>query len=234
MSLEAAEAPQGGAETRRTSGGRSRGGVVKHAAALSDADVIEVSGLLVTSVERTVVDMAAALPFLGAVIVVDRALLVDRFGRAEPMTDRASLARCWASMGSFRGFARAQSAIDFGELRAESPLESVSRVTMRVIGCPKPIVQAPHADADGPIGETDFFWPEFNAVGEADGKSKYLDPSLRGGRTAEEIVIDEKTREDRLRALPRKFARWGWDVGIDPVRLRTRLQRLGLPTGRGW
>ena len=217
-----------------TSGGRSRGGVVKHSAPLAEFDVIEVNGMLVTSIARTVVDMAAALPFLGAVMMVDRALLVDRFGCIPPMTDRASLDGCWESMGSFRGFARAKSAIDFGEHRAESPLESVSRVSMRVIGSPRPILQAPHSDAEGFIGETDFFWPEFNAIGEADGKSKYLEPSLRNGRTAEEAVVDEKTREDRLRAIPRAVARWGWDVGINPARLRPRLQRLGLPTGLLW
>jgi hypothetical protein len=217
-----------------TSGGRSRGGIVKHSAPLADADVIEVNGMRVTSIERTVVDMAAALPFLGAVMIVDRALLVDRFGRIQPLTNRASLEACWESMGSFRGFARAKSAIDFGEHLAESPLESVSRVSMRVIGCPRPILQAPHSDADGAIGEPDFYWPEFGAVGEADGKSKYLNPALRGGRTTEEVLVDEKNREDRLRALPRGFARWGWDVGIDPLRLRPRLQRLGLPTGLRW
>ena len=217
-----------------TSGGRSRGDVVKHIAALGDTDVVDIDGVLVTSVARTVVDLAAALPFREAVVVVDRALLVDRFGRRAPMTDRVSLERCWASRGVFRGFARAKSAIEFGEDRAESPLESVSRVSMRVIGCPRPLLQVPHSDAEGLIGEPDFYWPDFNAVGEADGKAKYLDASLRNGRTAEQVLMDEKYREDRLRALPRAFARWGWEVGVDPARLRSRLQRLGLPTGPPW
>ena len=217
-----------------TSGGRSRGNVVKHCAALGDTDVVEIDGMLVTSVARTVVDMAAVLSLRDATVAVDRALLIDRFGRREPMTDRVSLEQCWASRGAFRGFARAKSAIDFGEDRAESPLESVSRVSMRAIGCPRPLLQVPHSDAEGPIGEPDFYWPDFNAVGEADGKGKYLDLSLRKGRTAEQVVMDEKHREDRLRALPRSFARWGWDVGMDPVRLRSTLHRLGLPTGGRW
>ena len=217
-----------------TSGGRSRGNVVKHCAALGDTDVVDIDGMLVTSVARTVVDLAAVLPFRDAAVMVDRALLVDRFGRLVPMTDRVSLEQCWASRGVFRGFARAKSAIAFGEDRAESPLESVSRVSMRVIGCPRPLLQVPHSDAEGPIGEPDFYWPGFNAVGEADGKTKYLDASLRNGRTAEQVLMDEKYREDRLRALPRAFTRWGWEVGVDPARLRSRLQRLGLPTGARW
>lgn len=206
-----------------TSGGRSRGNVVKHCAALGDSDVVDIDGMLVTSVARTVVDMAAVLSFRDAAVMVDRALLVDRFGRFEPMTDRSSLDLCWASRGVFRGFARAKSTIEFGEDRAESPLESVSRVSMRVIGCPRPLLQMPHSDAEGFIGETDFYWPDFNAVGEADGKAKYLDASLRNGRTAEQVLMDEKYREDRLRALPRAFARWGWDVAVDPARLRSKL-----------
>jgi len=106
---------------------------------------------------------------------------------------------------------------------------------MRRIGCPRPVLQAPHADADGHIGDTDFHWPEFNAVGEADGKSKYLDPDLRGGRSVAQVHLDEKVREDRIRALPRAFARWDWNVGANPTVLRARLERIGLPMGlRRW
>lgn len=218
----------------RTPGGRSKSGVVKHAIALDDADVVEFDGLRVTSLARTVVDLAASLSVMGGVVVADRALLVDRFARGSALVDRDALLEVWARMLPFRGHVRALDVLTFAETRAESPLESVSRVTMRTLGVPKPVLQQSFSDAEGWIGDTDFFWPEFNVVGEADGDSKYLDAALRSGRSADQVVLDEKIREDRLRALPKSLVRWRWAVGVNPAFLWARLSRAGLPRGRRW
>lgn len=215
-------------------GGRSRNGVIKHALALGDDDVVERDGLLVTTIERTVVDMAISLPFRDAVVMADKALLEDRFGRVMPLTDKSTLLACWEARRPFRGFARARRVLEFAETRSESPLESVSRVNMYSIGCPRPELQVMQIDDDGDIGESDFAWPAFNAVAEADGEAKYLDAALRKGRTIEQVMIDEKYREDRIRGIPREFVRWRWAVGINPAALRQKLVRLGLPTGVGW
>jgi len=91
------------------------------------------------------------------------------------------------------------------------------------------VLQLPHYDRDGFIGYTDFAWPEYGVVAEADGRNKYLDESLRSGRTLEEVIMDEKIREDRLRDLPRKFTRWGWKVANDPAALASKLRAQGLP-----
>ena len=91
------------------------------------------------------------------------------------------------------------------------------------------MLQLPHYDRDGFIGYTDFAWPEYGVVAEADGRNKYLDESLRSGRTLEEVIMDEKIREDRLRDLPRKFTRWGWKVANDPAALASKLRAQGLP-----
>jgi hypothetical protein len=215
----------------RATGGRSRNGVVAHARLLADRDVVEVSGMLVTSVARTVLDMAAAGTFMVAVTMADRALHVDRFGRRPPLTTKRELFEGWELSKPHRGFMRAKSVLDFAETRADSPLESVSRVNMRVIGCPRPLLQSGFSDYLGFIGETDFDWPDFAILGEADGGVKYLDPAYRNGRTAEEVVRDEKVREDRLRALPRGFTRWGWSIAMRPAALRTHLLNAHLPMG---
>jgi hypothetical protein len=128
----------------------------------------------------------------------------------------------------FRGHARAADVIGFAETRADSPLESVSRVYMRLIGCPRPLLQSRFFDYQGFIGETDFDWPEFGLLGEADGDVKYLDPDYRQGRTADEVVRDEKVREDRLRALPRSV------TSSNPQALRKHLLAVGLPMGIRW
>ena len=92
-----------------------------------------------------------------------------------------------------------------------------------------PELQVPFRDHLGAIGNTDFYWRQYRLAGEADGDSKYLDPELRGDRTASEVVVAEKRREDRIRALGEGMTRWPWAVGVNPQALRGHLQRAGLP-----
>jgi hypothetical protein len=63
---------------------------------------------------------------------------------------------------------------------------------MHAGGAPQPALQVPYSDGAGLIGRVDFAWPAFRVVGEADGDAKYLDANLRGGRSAERVVLDEK------------------------------------------
>lgn len=217
-----------------TAGGRSRGGVVKHSLRLEDADVVELDGLLVTSVVRTVLDIASVGNFMTAVTMADRAIHVDRFGRRPPLCTKDELRDAWERSLPFRAFARSREVIAFAETNADSPLESVSRVTMRVIGCPRPRLQTPYYDHAGFIGDADFDWPDYRMIGEADGDIKYLDPMFRNGRTAEQVVLDEKIREDRFRALPRTVTRWRWRIAVRSDLLRAHLTAAGLPMGRPW
>jgi hypothetical protein len=215
-------------------GGRSRNGLVVHSIALNERDIVEVDGMLVTSIARTVLDIATVGSFVSAVVVADRALHVDRFRRREPLTSRTDLEMVWHDSLPFRGHMRAERVIDFAETRSDSPLESASRVTMHRIGCPRPLLQSRFSDAHGFIAESDFDWPEYGLLGEADGDVKYLDEAMRAGRTAEQVVLDEKIREDRLRALPRNVTRWRWSTAISPAALRAQLLGAGLPMGRPW
>ncbi|WP_167042880.1 hypothetical protein [Salinibacterium sp. ZJ454] len=59
---------------RPAAGGRNRNGIVAHAARLADDDVVELNGLLVTSLARTVLDMAATATFMVAVTMADHVL----------------------------------------------------------------------------------------------------------------------------------------------------------------
>jgi hypothetical protein len=90
------------------------------------------------------------------------------------------------------------------------------------------MLQVPFSDADGFIGFADFYWPELDAIGEFDGAVKYRHTRYLRGRLPEDVVIDEKYREDRMRAVVRAFARWNWSVANDRVRLAERLRPLGL------
>jgi hypothetical protein len=208
--------------------------VVRHSAVVTDEDVIDMGDYFITSLARTVLDLAATSTFLEAVVVADRALLVDRPRRRPPMTTRDQLEAARDRAKPFRAFVRTQAVLSFAVTQAESPLESVSRVNLRVAGFPRPRLQVPHYDSAGFIGAPDFYWEEFGLVGEADGDVKYLDAKVRGGKSAEQVVLDEKIREDRLRAMPRKVARWRWSTAISPSLLRRKLTAEGLTTGHTW
>lgn len=210
-------------------GGRSKGGVIKHYGRLPEEDVVEIGGLLVTSVARTVVDLAMTASFAAATVVADRAQLESRAYWTPPMATKDALQRTLNRLMPVRAHRRAQQVIDFSVNCSESPLESESRVSMHVVGCPKPELQVSYWDAGGFIGRTDFSWPEYSAVGEADGKLKYFDERYLNGRTAQEVVDAERIRHNRLAALPRTVIRWDWATGTDPAKLRARLLQAGIP-----
>ncbi len=212
----------------------SKNGIAKHRSRLLDDDIVDFGGIAVTSLSRTVLDIAATSPFRDAVTVADAVLLIDRFGRRNPLTTREALESAWLRAQPMKAPARTRAVLAFAETGAESPIESVSRVTMRTIGVPRPELQTAHYDRHGLIGVTDFSWPGFRAVGEADGDQKYLDPQYRGGRSADQVVLDEKRREDRLRAVSLQVARWPWAVALSPRLLRERLVGIGLPVGVPW
>lgn len=217
------------------SGGRSRNGVVKHAARLRDEDIVTIDGLRATSPTRTAIDLAATGSFLAGALAVDRVLHINRRdSSARPEATKSDLMEAWERALPFRGYRRALRVIEFGADGADSALETVSRVNMMLIGCPQPLLQTPYSDYQGFIGEVDFDWPGFGVVGEADGAIKYLDPALRSGRTPEQVLLAEKDRHDRLTALPKRVSRWRWSIGVDPALLRARLSQAGLPMGIRW
>lgn len=213
------------------SGGRSSGRIVRHVATLRDDEVVEIDGMLATSVARTVLDMAGLRDPLTSVALADHALRLDRFDRVRPLLTREALEAAFAARGSFRTHARVRAVIDFASEQSDSVLESVSRVNMRVIGVPTPVLQRRFDDHLGLIGWSEFYWPEFSLVGESDGRMKYLDPAYRGGRTLDRVLYDEKVRADRLRAIGERVTRWDWETGLHPAALRRHLAAAGLPTG---
>lgn len=219
--------------TERHSGGRSEPGIRKHALGIDAVDVAVRDGLQVTTIERTVVDLATVLDLKSAVAVVDRALFAERFGRMPTLTTKAKLRETWERMLPFRGSVRAAAIIEFGTHLAGSPNESGSRVNIALNGFPRPELQRRFL-VEGHQRETDFYWEEHDAIGESDGKGKYFDPRLRGGLTTEQVVYEEKLREDALRRQVRHFTRWDFRIGMSQSRLGDRLREIGLPQGRPW
>ncbi|MCS5488013.1 hypothetical protein NY588_12880 [Curtobacterium flaccumfaciens pv. beticola] len=186
--------------------------VVRHAAPLESTEIAVVDGRRVTSLVRTVVDLARSTSYENAVAVLDHVL-------REGSTDVPELRRAFAAWPTPRGMTKARRALRFADPLADSPGESVSRVRLDEDGFPPPVLQ----QRFGPF-RTDFWWPRAGVVGEFDGLEKY---------DGVDAVRREKSREQALLLRPevRQVVRWGWPEVRTPGRLQALLRTTGLPTG---
>lgn len=203
--------------------GRNRAvaGARVHLLRLQAAEVVEVHGILCTSVARTGVDLAADAGFEVAVSFTDAALArLGPDGREMPAA-AADLA------DRSRGRSRMQQVFAFADPRSGSPGESMSRVRMHRLGFIRPELQV-EIVTDGLSEWSDFGWEEVLGAGEFDGEVKYRDARYRGGGAVEDVVIREKDRENRIRRRRPRFARWNW-VELQEGRLDTILREAGIP-----
>ena len=207
----------------REGGGRTRRLMQVHGAALPDRDVVDLDGIRVTSLARTVVDLGRSLPLVQAVAAGDAALARTR---------RDGIERVLTEQAGRTGIGRARRAVTLLDPRSESAGESYSRVVLHLAGLPRPVPQYEVRGPDGRlVGRCDFGWPDHRVLGEFDGKKKYGELLPRPGQTAEDVLIDEKRREDRLRALGWTVIRWMWQDLHRPDFLIEQL-RAALARGR--
>jgi hypothetical protein len=203
--------------TRTDGRGKRRGNVHVHVAPLRDDEVVEVAGLPVTSLSRTVVDLGRSLPLGQAVAAGDAAL---RAGLPAEV-----LARSLHAAAGRPAIAAARRAVDLLDPRSESPWESCSRVTLHQIGLPPTSLQHLVFDARGRfVARTDFGWEEHRTLGEFDGRTKY-EKLLRPGQSPADVVYEEKRREDAVRDLDWQTVRWAAADLEHPEELRARLLR---------
>jgi Protein of unknown function (DUF559) len=181
-------APGMGSGTRRT-------GARVHVAALPDDHVAVLGGVRVTSVARTVVDLARVSSFRSGVVVADSAL-------RGTLTTKAELRSVLAACARWPGIRRASQVVEFSDGLAESALESISRVAFRDHGLPAPELQAWVGGDKGVIGRADFLWRRYATVGEADGAVKYASP----GR-----AMSQLRRDASLRAAGFEVVHFTWD-----------------------
>jgi len=193
-------------------------------------DIID--GLRVTPLARTLVDIGRAANLETSIAMMDHALAPAPRSRAlipDARLTPAALAAEFALIKSPRGRTRCGHAIDGARGLSGSAGESLSRVVMHTLELPEPVLQHPFYDRFGLIGFADFWWPEFNLIGEFDGYGKYLREELLAGQTTAEAVIAEKKREDRLRRCGHGVVRWDWSVARSAARLGALLGEVGLP-----
>ncbi|MFD1721158.1 hypothetical protein [Amnibacterium endophyticum] len=206
-------------DERRT-GGRSQLDVVRHCVGLEHVDPVVVDGMLVTSPARTAFDLALSRPFELGVVVAD-AVIRDWPGAAEELRALAD------AYGRRRGWQRLGRVLAFMDARSGSAGESLSRCRIDALGFIRPELQVP-ITTDGRTEFGDFGWEEVLGLGEFDGEVKYRLDRYRQGGSVEDVVIREKSRENRLRRQRPRFARWDWtDLLRD--RLESILVAAGIP-----
>ena len=215
---------------RTSAGGRNNAMFQRHTVGLP-SDVVTIHGVRVTSLARTVVDVARSLSFGAAVTMADAAL--RRATHPVPDIPRMAVTRD-ELLDELRvipvrhGTAKARAVITFANGLADRPGESMSRVSMSAARIPAPELQVRMCGASGKAYFVDFWWRQFNLIGEFDGAATYKDPEFLRGRTPERALLDEKRREDDLRATGRGMSRWGWDCAMSPARLRAHLVAAGV------
>jgi hypothetical protein len=190
--------------TRSRRSGARRGAVTHlHAARIEADEVVLVRGVRVTSVARTAVDCARALPFDAALVVIDAAL-------HRHLVTRDELAGALARARGRPGVPGAARVLAFADPRPESVGETRSRVALRDAGLAVPVLQWPVVTAGGVVlGEVDFGWPASGVVGEFDGRVEY-GRSAAPGQDPAEVLWAEKRREDAIRAEGLAVVRWTW------------------------
>lgn len=212
----------------------SRPGLRRHGESLPDEDIGVVSGIRCTTLDRTVFDLARALAMEAAVAVADVALrrVAMRAARydelaAEEWRERM-LERCARARG-VRGIRQAVLVIGFADGRSESTGESVSRLQLTRLGFRRLRLQVPVAGPNGREYRVDLDIEDADAFYEFDGMGKYRDEATRSGRTIEQVILDEKRREDWIRGTTQKrFARAESPHIVTSEQLGKRLAAFGI------
>lgn len=190
--------------------------------------VVEQRGVLVTDLPRTVAELGVRSSFARAVGAIDWAIRVRRRSGG-PVTTRDEIREAADALSLVRGRARLERALAFADGRAESVGESWMRVLIHQLGFEVPDLQREYRMLDGRRFRTDFWWPSIRLAGEFDGRLKYRAGDVRGDTEAEQIVMEEKDREDAVRSTGDGMLRCVWRELRDPRLLRQKLEAAGVP-----
>lgn len=172
-----------------------------------------VGGVRTTSAARTAVDLARQLPTLAGVVTLDSAM------RRRGVTADA-LKGVAGDLTGWPGSAHAAAAIRLADPRAESVLESVSRVELTTRDLP-PETQCWLAGPGG-AARADFLWWRRRTIGEADGLAKYE----KYGASDRDPLVLEKWRHQMLEDWGFEVVRWTWgEIRRDPDAVADRVRR---------
>ncbi|MFC7401299.1 endonuclease domain-containing protein [Citricoccus sp. GCM10030269] len=177
-----------------------RPGITGHRRPLSRADVVMVHGLVCTTPERTWLDLASLLrPGMGDHLVAAGDHLVKHpwvgGQREPPWTTPGRLHHGLERIGRFKGVRLARAALPLIRVGADSPTETMVRLTLIDAGLPEPELQIRATGFSGDPYPADLGYREAKIALQYDGEHH---------RSAEQQLID--ARRDAW------FIRHGWTV----------------------
>lgn len=179
--------------------------VRRHQHPLSGADIVAIDGVRVTSLERTIFDVIRAGSLETAVVGFDAALHhlawsndTNTYDKeiARQFTD-AVRRRISAHSGA-RGIRQARFVADFADGRARLPGESLTRLRAWQVNLPTPLLQYRVDFDDQGYALLDVAFPGLQRWLEFDGAVKYTDSAMLAGRTADEVMSDQRRRQSRV------------------------------------
>ena len=191
-------------------------GIRIHCAALPAEHVGGRLAVPVTTVPRTVIDLARVLDFRAGLVVADSAL-------QQKLTSKKELRQVIAACPRWPGLRRAAQVVEFADGGAESPLESLARAVFAACGLPPPELQVEIRNPEF-IGRVDFLWRAFRTIAEVDGAGKYDNRQL---------AIRQLRRDKRLREAGYEVVHFDWtEINGDPEYVATAL-RAAFERGSG-
>ena len=212
----------------------SSAALIRHRTAIDASDVTSIAGLRCTSPERTVSDLARSEPFEVALSSADARLRdLARVGRsvdaAAVSSWREDIRGRAVRQGRQPGNRAVRAVAALADPLADSPLESVSRMRFAQLGIrARQQVRVPARGRGSHY--LDFVLEGLGIWGEADGKHKYLDSGLRGGRSAEEVVYAEKQRTEWITGTTGlRAVRWGVAQVVTVSKFAAHLRAHGVP-----
>lgn len=184
--------------------------LVLHTARLPDPDVVEIDGLPVTSVARTLVDLCRLLPRTPAVWAVEQALrrslvTVDELVASSFRLDRTP------------GIVQARERLVSADPRSESPLETAARLRLSDAGIPPSDLQIPVALDGGSMAYLDMGYQRERIGIELDGREVHEAPAA---------VFRDRRRQNAVVAEGWQLLRFTWfDVVHDADRFVAEVRR---------
>lgn len=214
-----------------------RGGLLARPATIRPAELSSWFGVAVTNVPRTLVDLARHDRWDG-IIAADAGL------RAGLVT-RREIDRALARASGWPGVRRARTTLSLADPRAESPLESLTRLRLHYSGLPMPEPQV-WIRVGSIRYRVDLCWQVQRLILEVDGRIKYVDGARwqgkriveadgRFGYREDDPLWQEKVREEHLSRVGYRALRVMWDDIVHDwpttqERIRAALSRPASPT----
>lgn len=188
-----------------------------------------VGGLRVTPPLQTVFDCLRWADFPRGLGIVDSALRREVVGWAE-LAGYAESERARRP----RDAERVLGTLAWADPRSENGGESIARGRMLLLGYVRPELQVevPRVVERGRPWRADYCWVRTDGrviLGELDGRVKYVEQELMGGRGIDEVLSDENIRGSRFSLYDVSLMRFRFGVTERPAEFARLLDEYGVP-----